>query len=151
MQATRSWTAAAGRPHAVLLGQVLRFGVVGSVGFLVDSAVLLLTMLAGAGPYAGRVLSYLAAASTTWALNRAWTFRASGASQPARRQWVRFLLVNLVGFALNYGTYALLVANVPAVAAQPVLGVAAGALVGMGGNFLLSRRYVFAPLPGAAP
>ena len=54
-----------------------------------------------------------------------------------------FLLVNLSGFALNYGTYALLVANVPAVAAYPVLGVAAGALVGMVGNFLLSRRYVF--------
>ena len=51
--------------------------------------------------------------------------------------------MNLVGFALNYGTYALLLSNMPLVAAHPVLGVAAGALAGMGGNFALSRRFVF--------
>jgi putative flippase GtrA len=54
-----------------------------------------------------------------------------------------FLAVNLLGFACNYGTYALLVAGMPFVAANPVLGVAAGSLAGMVGNFVLSRRYVF--------
>ncbi|AWV23005.1 Hypothetical protein HVPorG_02224 [Roseomonas mucosa] len=128
-------------PRAVLR-QMWRFGVVGGIGFVVDSAVLMAAIALGAGPYGGRVLSYLAAATTTWALNRAWTFRGRGAG-PAHRQWARFLLVNLVGFALNYGTYALLLSNMPLVAAHPVLGVAAGALAGMGGNFALSRRFVF--------
>lgn len=133
-------------PGRALAAEMLRFGLVGAAGFLVDTAVLYTAMAAGAGLYGGRILSYVAAATATWALNRAWTFRAAG--RPAGRgalgrQWALFLLVNLVGFAANYGTYALLVANLPLVAAHPVIGVAAGALAGMGGNFILSRRYVF--------
>ncbi|WP_426957436.1 GtrA family protein [Muricoccus radiodurans] len=124
--------------------QFLRFGAVGTAGFVVDSAVLYTAIWAGAGLYGGRVLSYLAAATTTWALNRAWTFRAA-AQAPAGQQWALFLAVNLIGFAMNYGTYALLITLVPVVAAHPVIGVAAGALAGMGGNFALSRRYVFRP------
>ena len=142
MQALRAMTGRIPAAHRALAGQMLRFGVVGALGFVVDSAVLLAAMAAGAGPYGGRVLSYLAAASTTWAVNRAWTFRGAGGG-PAHRQWARFLVVNLFGFAMNYGTYALLVTTVPLVAGHPVLGVAAGALVGMTGNFVLSRRFVF--------
>lgn len=123
--------------------QFLRFGVVGTVGFLVDSAVLLGMLALGLGPYGGRVISYVAAASTTFALNRAWTFRTANRDAPVANQWGRFLLLNLVGFAANYGTYAALIASVPVVAAHPVLGVAAGSVAGMFINFGLSRRFVF--------
>ncbi|SHJ45456.1 Putative flippase GtrA (transmembrane translocase of bactoprenol-linked glucose) [Roseomonas rosea] len=132
--------------HRALAAEFLRFGVVGAAGFAVDTAVLYAALGLGAGLYGGRVLSYLAAATATWAMNRAWTFRAAAGPRGRAamgRQWALFLLVNLVGFAMNYGAYALLVGNLPLAAAHPVLGVAAGALAGMGGNFLLSRRYVF--------
>jgi putative flippase GtrA len=122
--------------------QFLRFGVVGTVGFVVDTAVLYGGLALGLGLYGGRALSYLVAASTTWALNRAWTFRGQG-DAPAMRQWALFLVLNLVGFAFNYGTYAALVSGVAFVAQHPVIGVAAGSLAGMMGNFLLSRRFVF--------
>jgi putative flippase GtrA len=137
-----------GRNRAAGLLQFLRFGVVGTVGFIVDTAVLYAGLALGLGLYSGRALSYLAAATTTWALNRAWTFRDAGPARPPARQWALFLLVNLVGFAFNYGTYAVLIAFVPAVAAAPVIGVAAGALAGMAGNFILSRRFVFAAAGG---
>jgi putative flippase GtrA len=126
--------------------QFLRFGVVGTVGFVVDTAVLYAGLALGLGLYGGRAVSYLAAATTTWALNRAWTFRGQGQGQgraPAMRQWALFVAINLVGFAFNYGTYAALVAGVAFVAQYPVIGVAAGSLAGMLGNFLLSRRFVF--------
>jgi putative flippase GtrA len=126
-----------------MIEQFLRFGVVGTVGFVVDSAVLLGMLALGLGPYGGRIVSYLAAASTTFALNRAWTFRAANRDAPVAAQWGRFVLLNLVGFAANYGTYAALIATTPLVAAQPVLGVAAGSLAGMFINFALSRRFVF--------
>jgi len=122
--------------------QFLQFGVVGTLGFMVDTAVLYAGLAMGLGLYGGRAMSYLVAASTTWALNRAWTFRTAERA-PAARQWAVFVLVNLLGFACNYGTYAVLVASLPFVAAHPVLGVAAGSLAGMVGNFVLSRRYVF--------
>ncbi|MDJ0387149.1 GtrA family protein [Roseomonas sp. E05] len=130
--------------RAALLGQMLRFGVVGCVGFVVDTLTLYAALALGAGLYVGRALSYVVAASGNWALNRAWTFRTAP-RDAAGRQWLLFLAVNLLGFAVNYGTYAALVATVPLAAAHPVLGVAAGSLTGMTGNFLLSRSFVFRP------
>jgi len=135
-------TARLGPMRTALLGQMLRFGVVGTIGFVVDTVTLYAALALGAGLYAGRVLSYVVAATGNWALNRAWTFR-SARRDAAGRQWLLFLAVNLVGFAVNYGTYAALVSLVPLVAAHPVLGVAAGSLAGMASNFLLSRRLVF--------
>jgi len=131
-----------GRDRSRTLLQFSRFGIVGTIGFAVDAAVLYLGLAFGLGLYAGRALSYLAAATTTWALNRSWTFRGEG-QHPALRQWVAFVLINLVGFACNYGTYAALVSSVEFVAQYPVIGVAAGSIAGMMGNFLLSRRFVF--------
>ncbi|WP_424812562.1 GtrA family protein [Roseococcus sp. YIM B11640] len=126
-----------------MIGQFLRFGVVGVVGFLVDAGVLMAMIALGLGPYAGRVVSYLAAASTTFALNRAWTFSTAARDAPVASQWGRFVALNLIGFVANYGTYAALLAGTTLVAAYPVIGVAAGSLAGMFINFGLSRRYVF--------
>jgi len=125
-----------------VLMEFLRFGVVGTIGFVVDTAVLYAGLALGLGLYGGRAVSYLVAATTTWALNRLWTFRGRG-NGPVHQQWALFLLVNLVGFAMNYGTYAALIIFVPLAAAHPVLGVAAGAIAGMFGNFVLSRQLVF--------
>lgn len=129
-----------GRARTLL--QFLKFGVVGTIGFLVDTAVLYAALWAGLGLYWGRALSYVAAASGNWLLNRVWTFRGQAGGRMAQ-QWAAFLAVNLVGFAFNYGTYAALVATIPFVAAHPVIGVAAGSLAGLASNFLLSRRFVF--------
>ena len=53
------------------LGQFLRFGLVGTAGFVVDAAALTAAMAwLGLGPYGGRVVSYLAAVTFTWAMNR---------------------------------------------------------------------------------
>jgi putative flippase GtrA len=131
-----------GPDRAATALQFLKFGVVGTIGFVVDSAVLYAGLALGLGLYLGRAVSYLAAATTTWALNRAWTFRGQG-SGPAAKQWATFVAVNLIGFACNYGTYAALVSTMPLVARHPIIGVAAGSLAGMVGNFVLSRRFVF--------
>ncbi len=136
-----------GPARARLAQEFLRFGVVGTVGFMVDTGVLYGALALGAGLYGGRAASYVTAATVTWLLNRIWTFRHRSGGQPVHRQWALFLVVNLGGFVLNYGTYALLVAFVPLVAANPVLGVAAGSVAGMFSNFFLSRQLVFRARP----
>ncbi len=132
-----------GAAHPHLFGEMFRFGVVGTVGFLVDVLVLTVGLQAGTGPWFGRVLSYLVAVTVTFSLNRAWTFRTADRSRSMAQDWGLFAVLNLVGFACNYGTYAALITGVPVVREFPVLGVAAGSLAGMAGNFLLSKRYVF--------
>ncbi len=121
----------------------LRFGVSGVAGFLVDAGVLaLLTAVAGLNPYLARLPSFLAAATTTWLINRYWTF-ADRRGKDRGREWRRYLLAMLVGGLVNYAVYALLVATVATVARWPVLGVAAGSLAGMMVNYLSSSRWIF--------
>ncbi|MDQ2803829.1 MAG: GtrA family protein [Pseudomonadota bacterium] len=127
--------------RAQVAGDFLRFGVVGVIGFMVDTAVVY--SLRGAfGLYGAGMASYLIAATVNWALNRSWTFRGRGRGR-AHRQWARYLAANIAGFVLNRGTYAALVTVVPLCAAQPVIAVAAGAVAGMMVNFSLSRAVVF--------
>lgn len=124
-----------------IVGQFARFGVVGLIGLGIDTAIVY-ALRAPLGLYGAGIVSYCVAATGNWLLNRVWTFRGLG-SGPAHRQWARFLLANLLGFVLNRGTYAALVAFVPLADAQPVIATASGAVAGMFVNFALSRRYVF--------
>ena len=127
--------------RVAVVEQFLRFGVVGGIGFVVDTATVY-SLRRSLGLYGAGVVAYVVAATCNWLLNRIWTFRGQG-SGPAHRQWARFLLVNLVGFVLNRGTYALMVTFVALAAAQPVIAIAAGTAAGMFVNFVLSRRLVF--------
>jgi putative flippase GtrA len=123
--------------------EFLRFAVVGVVGFFADSAALLLaTRALGLDLYAGRVFSYLIAATTTWALHRHFTFTGGTRSAPTR-QWLKFLGANAIGGAVNYAVYAALVTYSSTVAAQPVLGVAAGSVIGLVFNFTTNKLWVF--------
>lgn len=123
------------------LMQFLRFGTVGALGFVVDNAVLY-ALRGSVGNYWAAALSFPVAATVTWAVNRAWTFRGLGAG-PAHRQWLRFVATNALGFVLNRGVYALVVSSFAVAAANPVIGTFAGTLAGMFVNFYLSRRLVF--------
>ena len=121
--------------------QFVQFGLVGSVGFVFDTATVY-ALRYPVGLYGAGIAGYVVAASVNWLLNRAWTFR--GRRRDAmHRQWARFLIANLGGFVLNRGTYSALIASFPLVARVPVIAVAAGAIVGLAANFLSSRRFVF--------
>jgi putative flippase GtrA len=123
------------------LMQFMRFGTVGVVGFLIDTAVVY-SLRRPLGLYGAGLVSYLVAATGTWLLNRIWTFRGQG-TRKAHHQWALFLATNLLGFVLNRGAYALLVTFVPLCAAEPVYAVAAGAVAGMFVNFGMARSIVF--------
>jgi putative flippase GtrA len=127
----------------MLAGQFVRFCIVGAVGFLIDAGLLWLLLYGTAlGPYGGRVISFLAAATVTWVLHRCFTFPA--ARRPPRgRQWLHFVAVNGAGALLNYGVYALLIATTAFFAQAPVLAVAAGSALALAVNFTANRLWVF--------
>lgn len=126
----------------VLSKRFISFALIGTAALPVDFGVLYLAMSLGTGPYLGRLCSYLIAATTTWSLNRRFTFREVRSSNKVN-EWGRFLAANAAGGLLNYGVYAALIAGSSLVAAWPFLGVAAGSLAGLSLNFTLSRGVVF--------
>ena len=124
-------------------GRLLRFALVGVAGFGVDWACLSLFLWLGAGFPLGRALSFLCAVTSTWLLNRRWTFTST--DPLLLHQFVRFVSANAAGGALNYGVSVLLVITLPNLfGAYPALAVAAGSLAGLAANFTLSKRFVFA-------
>lgn len=125
----------------VMVAQFARFGVVGLVGLVIDTATVY-GLRHSLGLYGAGMAAYVVAATVNWMLNRNWTFRGQG-SGPAHLQWGMFMITNLAGFVLNRGTYAILVTFVAAAASQPVIATAAGSIAGMFVNFSLSRRLVF--------
>lgn len=127
--------------HQAIAMEFLRFGSVGAVGYVVDTAVVYaLKGMIGPGP-AG-MPSFVLAATVTWALNRAWTWRGRGGGSRLR-QWAHFLAVSSPGLLLNRTAYEALVYFVPLCASHPFLATAAGTGAGMFVNFGLSRRLVF--------
>jgi putative flippase GtrA len=123
------------------LRQALTFGAVGVVGYGVDAGVLHL-FAPLLGPYLGRAASYLCAATTTFALNRRFTFGVRGRGRVVQ-QWAAFVTANLAGGAVNFAVYAAMIAAAPAPFDNPWIAVAAGSLAGMALNFTLSKRVVF--------
>ena len=126
----------------VFLRQLFAFGLVGIIGFIIDAGTLYFVRWLGLGLIVGRSISYLTAATSTWLLNRRFTFR-SRLDRGAMHEWSLFMLSQLAGAAFNLGLYSWLVTVSAAVAAQPVIGVAVGSLAGMLVNFFVARRFVF--------
>ncbi|HMD52642.1 MAG TPA: GtrA family protein, partial [Solirubrobacteraceae bacterium] len=137
------------RPHARLLHgmrrpanwlQLIRFGLVGAIGFVVNIAVYALFVHSiGVNYRLAAVAAWLVAVLNNFILNRYWTFDAGDGL--ARFQAVRFLVVSLVafGFSLLLLTLFVEVAGIAPVPAQ-ALAVAAATPLNFLGNKLWSFR-----------
>lgn len=122
--------------------EFLSFAVVGVIGLVVD-VVLLYLLAPMLGWYVARVISFLAAATTTWAFNRRYTFATRvSAKGSIWREYFSYLATMVAGAVLNYGAYVLTLHWVEGRWAA-ALGVAVGSVAGMGANFLSARFLVF--------
>jgi putative flippase GtrA len=123
------------------LTRFFRFALVGTIGFLVDASVLrLVVAILAINLYAGRVISFFAAATVTWLLNRTFTFRHNG---PRAAQWMRFIGANALGAGVNFGTYVVMITVWSVAREYPSIAVACGSIAGMGLNFVLMKKLVF--------
>jgi putative flippase GtrA len=120
--------------------QLVRFGLVGGTGFVVNVGVYAACVhVAGIDYRVAFVLAWLVAVSNNFLLNRHWTFEAAAGS--ARFQAVRFFAVSVVAAVFGFLLLTLLVesagmAKVPAEA----LAVAASTPLNFLGNKLWSFR-----------
>ncbi len=126
--------------------QFQRFLAVGALGFIVDFSVLYLAVnAAGLGPFPGRLLSFIVAATVTWKANRHFTFASTEATVPgaAARQWLRYVSTTAIGGAINIGVYQLWLAATNHGNVNLFLAVVAGSAVALLVNFTLSKYVVF--------
>lgn len=122
--------------------QFLYFALAGAVGFVVDVGVLYAMLALGLGYYLGRAVSFLAAAFSTWQLNRRYTFVV----HPGRHwfaEWIRYLVAMLAGGMVNYACYVGMVYALPKTGWLPAAAVATGSVAGLTVNFLGARLWVF--------
>lgn len=124
----------------------IRFAVIGTFGYLIDTGMLALdTDVWGLDFTSGRALSILTAMVFTWLGNRYLTFpeyRArtlSGAAQ----EWLKFVGANAVGAVINYGTSVVLVRYAVTPFDHKFVAQAIGVLAGLIFNFTLSKTLVF--------
>jgi putative flippase GtrA len=125
------------------LPRFLRFALVGSAGYGVDVVALYVAIYGlGTGLYWGRAFSYLCAASSTWYMHRLITF-ADVRSDQFAAEWLKFVLLNGVGGAVNYMTYAIYLHFSSSSAVAPAVAVTLGSLIGLPVNYIISRKLVF--------
>ncbi len=123
--------------------QAILFCVCGFFGFIVDAGIVqLLVSVFDGNPYVSRLLSFLAAATTTWLLNRRFTFK-DVRHYGRFGEWSRYVFAMCGGFAINYLIYSALVYHYELIRHFPAFGVAVGSLGGFVINFSASRLWVF--------
>ena len=136
------------RPHVRLLHglrrpanwlQLVRFGLVGAVGFVVNIAVYAVFVHSFGVEYRlAAVAAWLVAVVNNFVLNRHWTFDARDGR--ARFQAVRFLVVSLIAFGVSLVLLTLLVEGA-GVAKVPAEAIAVAGVTPL--NFLGNKLWSF--------
>jgi len=128
------------------MNQLIRFLTVGAAGYVVNLAVYTVCVHgAGLDYRVAAAAAFGFALSTTFALNRRYTFESTGG--PVHHEAGRYLLVSMVGFATNLLALQLLVdeATLAKVPAQAIAIVIAAPV-----NFAGQRFWTFARRPASA-
>lgn len=132
-----------GRFVPALDGHFVRFCLVGSVGFIVDFTVLKAVVSVGMTPITGRLVSVVFATTTTFLVNRAWTFRSVEGHRSLVRELATYFLVQSAGFAANFAVYTSMIAGIPALHGRLLPPMVAGTAAGLVVNYLGSKHIVF--------
>ena len=134
-----SWVERARRSE--VLGQLIRFGLVGGFVTALGAGAYLVAALAGVAPLLANVVAYAVAMATGYVLHSKVSFRGHGSRDNPAQRTVRFVTVSLISFALN----SLFVWTMTAPLGWPVwTPVVPMLFVTPLVTFTLNRRWVFA-------
>lgn len=124
--------------------EVVRFIGVGAAGFLTDALVLTLLLRAGQSVLISRVCSFACASFVTWWLHRVYTFtQRNTQAQSKGGQYVRYILVQIVGALTNLAVFLAVVHWFPALLRWPIVPLAIGAGPGLAVSFIGSSAWAF--------
>jgi len=130
-----------------LIRELMKFGVVGGVAFVVDIGLFNLLLHATDKPLTSKTISMVAATTVSYAGNRTWTFRRRSRSG-IRREYALFFVLNAVGLiialtCLAISHYAL---GFTSTLADNIAANVVGLALGTAFRFWSYRRWVFPEL-----
>jgi putative flippase GtrA len=118
---------------------ILRFGVTGLAGFLVDAGVLaLMVHWIGADPFTGRTVSAPIAIVFTFVCNRYWSF-ATLNKPSIGSSFASYVSTQGAGFLCNFAVYSLVLLSV----SSPIVALAIASAAAMFVNYLGARFLAF--------
>lgn len=120
----------------------LRFLLIGSFGFVVDVAVLIILSHWGVMLYFSRLISFGAASAITWILNRTINFHRDR-SRPKGAEYVKYMLVQTIGAGINMAIFLCAIWQWPSLQGHLVVPLFLGAACAFTFNFMFSRKFVF--------
>jgi putative flippase GtrA len=126
-----------------MFAQLFRFGIVGIIGFCVDGGLLFVIMTFYNEPYFIRLISFPAAVTVTWYLNRNWTFTSSSSREIPQKEYQRYLMVQIVGAMTNYLFFLVTLKFIEQTPLGALFALAIGSLAGLLVNFLGAHHFVF--------
>ena len=140
--------------------RIIRFALVGSAGFIVDTVIFAFCFYVVSLPLIlSRSIAFICAASTTWFGNRCFTFQSTSNKQSSKSslptecedrngakmllQWLKFMGCALVSAMPNLMVFQSVALVLGSGGIKPFIALVAGILVGMFSNYFMSRRWVF--------
>lgn len=136
--------------RSLLYKQVMQFGKVGLIGFVVDGSVLsILFHIFNWGHMEARMVSFSVAVGVTWKLNRLYTFKDI-ARFSRRTEYLVYFLIQLIGALINWAVYILLIKEYDLAIEYPILALISGAIIAFVFNFTAAKTFVFRESAGSA-
>ncbi len=123
---------------ASLRRQILRYGVVGGLGFAIDASLLYMLIAWDTNPYSARAISFAIAVTVTWSSFGTWTFEQRGQAGVAR-SYVGYAVVQVSGALANFLIYVGALEFLAPTPANAVLALACGSAIGLIVNFTGAR------------
>lgn len=125
------------------MNQIIKFGIVGTVGFSVDALVLLffVHIVEYSIPVA-RLSSFLIAVLVTWLINRNLTFSKNN-KFTIKKEYFLYLFIQTIGALINYIIFIILVYNFELFKSYLVLPLGFASIIVMFFNFFMLKKFIF--------
>lgn len=138
-------------PFRTVLHEVAKFGIIGAVNYALDVAVFnaLVVGTLHNKPITAKMISTVLAATSSYFMNRHWTWRHR-ARTGLRREYTLFILLSAIGLGITLACLAFseYVLGLHSLLARNVAGNVVGVGLGMVWRFWSFKRWVFLDAPG---
>lgn len=117
---------------------------IGTIGFAVDSSVLLfLVHIEEFGITVSRLCSFFLAVLATWILNRYFTFSDSQVNIKKSKEYFQYLSIQIIGAMINFSIFFILIYSFEFFKNMLILPLAIGAFFSLIFNYLVIKKRIY--------